>query len=333
MRIKMGLRAYIIKRTIYSIFLLFFVITINFIIFELMPGNPIEFFAAAGKLKDPQQVEEVLASFGLNEPLHIRYLKYVRNMLTWQFGYSYGPSHEAVAEGIMKRLPNTIILVGGSTILSIIIGVILGVVAAHKRGRPIDDILVISSLTTYSFPSFWLGMVLLLIFHYHLKWFPSAGSMPLEWAVKPPPNIFVAISGRLYHLFLPLLTLTIFSYGGFLLLTRSVMLEALTEDYIITARAKGAKERTVLFRHALKNASLPLITNVALSFAFILTGAIITEQVFTYPGLGKYLWDAILFSDYPVLQAMFYIVALSVIIANFVADLMYGVVDPRIKYG
>jgi peptide/nickel transport system permease protein len=175
-------------------------------------------------------------------------------------------------------------------------------------------------------------MVLLLIFHYHLKWFPSAGSMPLEWAVKPPPNIFVAISGRLYHLFLPLLTLTIFSYGGFLLLTRSVMLEALTEDYIITARAKGAKERTVLFRHALKNASLPLITNVALSFAFILTGAIITEQVFTYPGLGKYLWDAILFSDYPVLQDMFYIVALSLIISNFVAELMYGVVDPRIKY-
>jgi peptide/nickel transport system permease protein len=329
----MGLRSYIIKRIIYSLFLLFFVITLNFIIFELMPGNPIEFFAAAGKLKDPQQVEEVLASFGLNEPLHIRYLKYIRNMLTWQFGYSYGPSHEAVAEGITKRIPNTLILVGGSTVLSIIIGVILGVIAAYKRGKPIDSILVVSSLTTYSFPSFWLGMVLLLIFHYHLRWFPSAGSMPTEWAVTPPPNIFVEISGRLYHLFLPLLTLTIFSYGGFLLLTRSVMLEALTEDYIVTARAKGVKERTVLFRHALKNASLPLITNVALSFAFVLTGAIITEQVFTYPGLGKYLWDALLFNDYPVLQAMFYIVALSVIIANFIADLMYGVIDPRIKYG
>jgi peptide/nickel transport system permease protein len=129
------------------------------------------------------------------------------------------------------------------------------------------------------------------------------------------------------------MVLTLFSYGGYLLLTRATMLETLSEDYVVTARAKGLSERTVLFKHALKNASLPIITNVALTFAFILTGAIITEQVFTYPGLGQWTWFAIIYADRPVMQAIFFIIALCVIIANFVADLAYGLVDPRVKYG
>jgi peptide/nickel transport system permease protein len=139
--------------------------------------------------------------------------------------------------------------------------------------------------------------------------------------------------GRLKHLFLPVVTLTLFQYGGYLLLTRATMLEALTEDYIVTARAKGVRERSILYKHALRNASLPLITNIAISFGFMLSGAIITEQVFTYQGLGWWLWDAINRADYPVLNAMFYIIALCVVAANFLSDLLYGVVDPRIRYG
>jgi len=127
--------------------------------------------------------------------------------------------------------------------------------------------------------------------------------------------------------------LTLFSYGGYLLLTRATMMESLTEDYIITAKAKGLSERTILFKHALKNASLPIITSAAMSFGFLLTGAIITEQVFTYPGLGQWIWDAIIYADYPVMQAIFYMIALCVIIANFLADLVYGFIDPRVKYG
>lgn len=326
----MGLKAYIVKRTFYSLILLAFVLTLNFFIFTLMPGNPIELFAGAARLK-PGQPEEMLALWGFDQPLHIRYIKYLHNMLTWQFGISYF-SMNYVASEVSDRLINTLLLVGTAEVLSMIIGIILGVIVAHKRGGIMDSLGVISSLVTYSLPSFWMGMIFLLIFYYNLGWFPGSGTTSFS-TFNPPPNLFVEIADRLWHLFLPVLTLTLFMYGGWLLLTRATMLEALTEDYIVTAKAKGLKERTVLFKHALKNASLPIITNAAISFGFILSGAIITEQVFNYPGLGAWIWKAINMSDYPVLQAIFYLIALCIIVANFIADLLYGVIDPRIKYG
>lgn len=326
----MGLRAYIIKRAINSFILLFFVLTLNFIIFDLMPGNPMMTFANPSRLT-PQQKQEIAATFGLNESVYIRYTKYVTNMLTGQFGISFY-TNSYISNEIASRLGNTLLLVGTAEVLSIMIGVILGVIAAHKRGSFIDGAAVISSLTTYSLPTFWMGMIFLLIFGFRLRWFPTVGTSSFT-ITNPAPNIFAAIYDRAWHLFLPALTLTLFMYGGYLLLTRATMLESLTEDYIITARAKGLKERTILFKHALKNASLPLITNAAIAFGFILSGAIITETVFLYPGMGMWTWRAIDFVDYPVLQTIFYLIALCVIIANFIADLLYGILDPRIKYG
>jgi peptide/nickel transport system permease protein len=201
-----------------------------------------------------------------------------------------------------------------------------------------------------------MGMLFVLIFSSMLGWLPPGGAVPDLWLTGGWPvshkiNCTVAdssitinlsingeglldlISGFLRHLTLPLLTLTLFQYGGFLLLTRATMIEALTEDYIVTARAKGLKEREVLLKHALKNASLPLITSTALSFAFIISGAIITETVFRYPGMGGWIWEAISFYDYGVLMPIFYILALCVIVANLIADLLYGIIDPRIRYG
>ncbi len=342
----MGLRTYILKRVIYTVILVLFVASLNFVIFELMPGNPIEMFFNPAFLREKGMVEELFQLWGLDQPLHIRYVKYLYNMITWRFGYSY-LSRSLVSTEMTARLSNTLLLVGSSTILSIIIGITLGVIAAYKRGEIFDSVTVIGSLTTYALPSFWMGMMFLLIFSFKLHWFPSAGTHPIEWAMGWPAPLWngslfgvsiwipslTEIFGRAKHLFLPVLTLTLFSYGGYLLLTRATMLEALTEDYVVTARAKGLKERTVLFKHALKNASLPIVTNIALSFGFMLTGAIITEQVFTYPGLGYWTWTAISFADYPVLQAIFYVIALCVIIANFISDLIYGIIDPRIKYG
>lgn len=348
----MGLRTYIVKRIIYMVILLFFVITINFFVFQMMPGNPAVLVAVGSQKLSPDQVEIVMEMYGFREPLHIRYIKYVRNMLTWQFGYSYY-SGGSVAKEMVGRLGNTLVLMGGSTVLSILIGVILGVLAAYKRGKIFDSASVIASLTTYSLPSFWMGMVFLLIFAFNLHWFPVGGTFPRDWATVyrdtgglPPPAALleipgllsiripslIEISGRLRHLTLPLITLTLFLYGGYLLFTRASMLETLTEDYVITAKAKGLKDRTVLFKHALKNASLPIITNAAISFGFLLSGAIITEQVFTYLGLGEWTWKAIYWVDYPILQAIFYVIALCVITANFIADLLYGIIDPRIKY-
>lgn len=342
----MGLRSFIAKRVIYMVFLLFGVLTINFMIFELMPGDPLAMFIAPGHELTFEEQQQLMEIWGLADPPHIRYVVYVRNMLTWQFGRSFAPGHRWVSNEIMERLPNTLLLMGTSTFLSIIIGTMLGVLAAHKRGKIFDSTAVIGSLTTYALPSFWMGMVFLLVFSIRLGWFPLGGTVPREWALSWPQPYTTNILGvdivmpsieellsRLHHLVLPTVTLVLFMYGGYLLLTRATMLETLTEDYILTARAKGVKERTVLFKHALKNAALPLITNAALALGFMISGAIITEQVFNWRGIGGWIWMSIQYTDYPALQAIFYVVALCVIIGNFLADLLYGIIDPRIKYG
>jgi len=224
---------------------------------------------------------------------------------------------------------------GISTVISIILGMLIGVLVAYKRGGIFDTATVTGSLITYSVPIFFLGWVIIAIFSLGLHWFPSSLEQPVEWARSPPSNILEILAGRLRHLVLPTITLVLFSVGGWILLTRACVLETINEDYVLTARAKGLKERTVLYKHVLKNASLPLITNVALSFAFMISGAIITETLFSYRGMGLLTYSAIISGggpDLPLLQAIFYILALAVIFANFIADLLYGVIDPRIRY-
>jgi len=328
----MGLRSYILKRILFSIVLLYFVITINFIIFMLMPGDPVSMLASQMRLREPKAIEAITEAFGLDKPLHVRYVKYVINMLTGQFGYSYY-TRKPVIDEIGLRLQNTLVLVLVPEIVAILVGIVLGVIAAQRRGGLIDSASVITSLITYSLPVFWIAMILILIFAYNLKWFPSGHTVPDYWRYMPPKTIWENWGVRLHHLILPWTTLFLLTYASYLLLTRATMLECITEDYVVTAKAKGLKERTVLFKHVLKNASLPIITEVAIVFGFTLSGAIITEQVFIYPGLGWWIWRSIEFYDYPALQAIFYVIAICVIIANLIADLLYGVIDPRVKYG
>ena len=340
----MGLRKYIARRIIYTIFLIWFVLTLNFIIFEIMPGSPLEFFAGRPGALTEARVQELLELWGFNDPLHERYSRYIVNMLTLQFGTS-ARTGKAVVEIIQEALPNTIMLMGLSTVLAIFIGILLGAIAAYKRGGSVDTGLVFASLITYSLPTFWMGMMFLIIFGLRLDWFPI-GKTVSYWAAQLPPIFQIQILSftirmpslaelfdRLWHLFLPATVLVLFQYGGYLLLTRATMVEALSEDYIVTARAKGLQERVVLFRHALRNASLPIITSAAMAFGFMLSGAIITETVFSWPGLGGETWDAIQGYDYPILHVLFFVIALCVILANFFADLLYGIIDPRIKYG
>lgn len=354
----MGLRQYIMKRIVYSLVLLVLVMTLNYVIFMIMPGDPTTLFIQPYRRGTPEEVARQVAAlrelWGINDPPLTRYYKYVVNMLTWNFGISFN-DRLPVSYHIAQKLPYTLVLIGGSTVFAIIIGVVLGALAANKRGGRFDTLSVVSSLVFYSLPTFWMGLVLIFIFYTQLDWFPHAHARPAEWSVPgafPAPFTFTSSSGsplgilvsvnpsKLWefimgyamHSFLPVLTLTLFQYGGFLLLTRATMIEALTEDYIVTARAKGVPERSVIFKHALKNASLPLITAVALSFGFMLSGAIITEGVYSWPGLGRWIFDAINVKDFNILQAIFYIIAVCVILANFLADLLYGIIDPRIKY-
>jgi peptide/nickel transport system permease protein len=325
----MGLRGYIIKRIIYTIILLFAVITVNFFIFEAMPGNQLEAY-----LHKPLITKEEIAAlenaFGLGKPWYVQYPTYIRSMLTFNFGVTdLSMGNQPVAQVISSRLANTILLIGSADVLAIIVGILLGAYAAHERGKLFDSAAIITSLATFSLPTFWMGLVAQAIFGFWLKWLPIQG-----WETHPIITGFIPYwLDRLHYLILPGMVLFLFTYGGFLLLTRACVLETMTEDYVLTARAKGVKERNVLFRHILKNASLPIITNVALQFGFMLSGAIITETVFQYNGLGILIINAIGLREVPVMQAIFYIVALCVIIANFAADLIYGLLDPRIRYG
>ncbi len=329
----MGLRAYIVKRTLYSVALVFLVITLNFVIFTMMPGGPVARLANPSRLRTPELVEAQLRHFGLLDPPHVRYIKYVQNMLTFQFGLSYVTS-APIYDEIGTRLSATLTLVITEEIIAIAIGLVFGVIAAYKRGRILDMSTSLISLITTSLPVFWVGMVLLIIFSYNLGWFPTAHSFPQEWVITGnwPTNYWVEISVRLRHLVLPVTALVIITAGSYLLVTRASMLEVLGEDYLVTARAKGLSERKVLFKHAFKNASLPLITQIAIAFGFTLSGATLTETVFSWPGLGLWIWQSIDYVDFPALQAIFFLIALCVIIANFMADIIYGLIDPRIKY-
>jgi peptide/nickel transport system permease protein len=327
------LRAFLAKRLVYTVVLILFVIILNFIIFQAMPGYQGSFYTLVFNRArvTPQQYDNLVKQFGLNESIWVRFQDYVVNLLTFNFGYSYTDGQPVGQEVVQSgRLANTLLLLGSSTVLAIIIGILLGIVVSTRRGSTFDNAMVTSSLVTYSLPTFFMGIILIFIFAVGLHWFPSGGSYNLVGLSAL--QLVYSIPNILYTLFLPALTLTLFTYGGFLLLTRATMMEVLGEDYIVTARAKGLSRRVILLRHAFKNASLPLITASALNFAFILSGAVITETVFSYNGLGYWLFNAITTKDWPVLSAMFYIIALMVVAANLISDILYGVVDPRIKY-
>lgn len=332
----MGLKAYIARRIVYMALLIFLVASVNFILFNLMPGTTLEkYVLQAGGKMTADKLDELKHIFGFDKPLHERYVLYISNMFTWNFGFGY-ESRNSVQTDILQVLPNTLVLMGVAEIGAMIVGILLGVIAAYKRGSKLDTALVTTSLATYSVPVFWIGWLILSFFSVQLGWFEVGKLEPGAWAFNHPLSrgaILEFIAGRLYMLFLPALTLFIFIFGGWILLTRATVLETITEDYVTTARAKGLPERTVLLKHVLKNASLPLITSAALTFGFLISGAIITETVYSYSGMGLLIWRAIGTTDIPVMQAFFYVIALLVIVANFIADLLYGVIDPRIKYG
>jgi peptide/nickel transport system permease protein len=328
-----------LKRIAYTVVLVFFVILLNWIIFEAMPGvsgNLYSVLGVGGRL-GPAQYQQQVSLYGLDKGYWTRLIDYFKALLTFQFGFSYQSNRDVTSEILSSgKLQNTLLLLGASTVISIVMGILLGILVSRRRGSTMDSFWVTSSLTTFSLPTFFMGILMIFVFATLFNWFPPGGTHPASWDNLAHPEFVPALwlqyLIRLQYLFLPALTLTLFSYGGFLLLTRATMMEALSEDYILTARAKGLTERAVLFKHAFKNASLPLITQSALAFGGLLSGAIITETIFNWDGLGRWLFQAVQFKDFPVMEAMFYIIALSVIAANFVSDVLYGIVDPRIKY-
>jgi ABC-type dipeptide/oligopeptide/nickel transport system permease component len=313
---------YVLKRVAFAIVTIFVAVTINFVLFRLAPGNAVTNLSrvphATKQLKHALEVQ-----FGLDKSKWQQYLIYLKQLAHGNLGVSY-ENEQPVATNLRVALINTLPMVTLGTVFSIILGTITGVIAAWRRGTPTESLTVWSALGFYSLPTQWLGLMLIIIFAGVL---PSSG-MTNEFLLNPPFWTHVKDLGS--HILLPALTLGLVLYGEYTLIVRSAMLETLGEDYILTARAKGLKPRTIVRKHALRNAMLPIITLVALSLGYIVAGAILVETVFSWPGIGRAVYQAVLERDYPMLQGAFLVLTVSVVFCNLVADLLYFHFDPRI---
>jgi len=319
-----GMHKYIIRRLIDSCGTLFFVMVVDFFLFRLMPGDPIKLLVSSRHLP-PGFIAQLEELYGLSRPMWQQFFIYIKNLFTFQFGTSF--KYQAPATPIiLDKVGNSILLLVVSQILAMIIGIVAGLVAGWSHGKPVDLSLVTSSLFFWCMPTFWIAMVFATAFAGVL---PICGMHTLTLYNASP---FVALLDLGKHIMLPTIVLTILYIGQMLILARNEVSNILTQDYISTAKAKGLAPRQIIFRHVLRNASLPLVSSAGLSFAFLVGGALQTEIIFSWPGIGRLIYTATLARDYTVLQACFYILALSVIIANFLTDIAYKYLDPRVEY-
>jgi ABC-type dipeptide/oligopeptide/nickel transport system permease component len=313
---------YIIKRTMFAIVTVFVAITFNFFLFRVLPGDAVSNLShvphATPALKHALEVE-----FGLDKPRWQQYLIYLKELLHGNMGISFS-TQQPVWQELRRALANTIPMVTLGTVFSILIGTWTGVISAWRRGTRLDQVSTNIAIAFYSFPTQWLALVLLI---YLSAYLPSHG-MTNDFLLDP--TFWQHLKDMGVHMILPSLTLGLTLYGQYTLIVRSAMLETLGEDYILTARAKGLPQKTIVIRHALRNAMLPTITLVALSMGYIVAGAILIEAVYSWPGIGLAVYDSVTKRDYPMLQGAFLILTFSVIFFNFVADLMYFKLDPRI---
>lgn len=329
------MRGYLVKRIGVSLLILFVIATLNFVIFQVIsPVSPEDTFLPLA-LDIPETLRAQLRDmFGLNDPMHVRYLKYIRNMFTFNFGVSF-KSRRPVIEEMSVRLPATILLLGTALVATILVGTPLGILAASRRGSKLDVATIGSGLFTWGVPVFYIQLIGMLLFCYFwLVWF-GYQAFPVRglYSIPPPSDPLAFATDTAWHIALPVLTLVVGGFGSWALYTRNVLLDALTQDYIVTARAKGLSERTILYRHAFRSTLPPIVTVIALSVPGIITGALITESIFTLPGIGQWYFTALTTSDYPVLQSVLFTYAILTIFCNLIADFLYGVLDPRIRVG
>jgi peptide/nickel transport system permease protein len=327
-----GTQRYLLGKVMQLVLTLFIVVTFMFFLFHVfMPGDPVQvFLKQAGAKYSPAQIEELKHRFGYDQPIFPnQYVQYLKDTATLNLGYStFLYPGESVTQIYWTRMGKSLILITTSTIASMVIGVLMGIYGGWRRGGRVDNSSMTSSLVLYAMPEFVLGMILLLIFAKWLKWFPAGG---YDSRPKTDYSGLSYVADVANHMILPWLTLMLAYLGEFYLLMRSSLLDVLGEDYITLARAKGVREKYVLRHHAVRNALLPTVTLIALSFGFILGGVITVEIVFSYPGVGLLSYHALQNRDFPILQATFLFAAIGVMVANLIADLTYGYLDPRVR--
>lgn len=309
---------FILRRLGQSIIVVIGVTIATFILLHLLPGSPIR--AILGPRATPLAVHQLTVELGLNKPIPVQYAVWVNNLVHLNLGYSY-KLDQPVTALLAERIPKTMFLVGASLILAILIAIPLGVVMAVRRTKPDDYVLTGLSFIFYSMPTFWLGLLLIGLFSAILNWFPPEA-----------PQDQISVFSQLNGMVLPIATLTLVTVALFSRYTRSSVLEQTVQDYVRTARSKGLSSNAVLFHHVLRNALIPVITLIGLSLGGILSGAVVVESVFNYPGMGLLFFQSAVDDDFPVLLGVTVVVALATVAGNLVADLLYAVIDPRIRY-
>ncbi len=304
---------------------LYVTVSFNFLLFHVLPGNPVQLLARSGHY-DAQARRELVKVFGLNHPLLEQYWTYLVRMAHGDLGFSY-VYREPVTTVLGSAVGNTVLLVGTATVLTVLIGTWTGVVAARRANSVADATVTVTSLGLWSMPDFFTGMILIFLAGVWTHVLPISG---IE-----TPGVSYGLLGHLgdvaRHLVLPALTLVLVNAAEFTLITRNSLVEALGEDYVLTARAKGVPRRGIVWRHALRNALLPIVTATALYVGMILGGAIQVETVFSWPGMGLLIYNSVVQRDYPVLEACFLLFAVAVIATNFLADLLYRSLDARVR--
>lgn len=314
---------YIVRRFVFALVTVFVAVTLNFLMFRALPGDAVSDLSRV-PYATPELKRQLVLELGLDKPKGEQYLIYLKQLAGGDLGVSYA-NQQPVLSNLWIALKNSIPMVALGTLLAIALGTLTGVIVAWRHRMSVDRVLSGAALGLFSLPAQWLGLMLLIAFAGVL---PSGGITD-DFLVDP--SFLQQVTDVLAHMALPSLTLALGLYGGYVLVVRSAMLETLREDYILTARAKGLRARTILRRHALRNAMLPITTLVALSLGYVVTGAILVETVFSWPGIGRALYEAVLDRDYPMLQGGFLVLTVSVVFLNLMADLLYARLDPRVQ--
>ena len=324
--------AFILRRLLGAIPLLLGIATIIFFVLNLAPGDPTSFYFNPNV--PPEVIEQLRRNLGLDQPLYIQYFRWLTSFFQGDFGYSLAQSRP-VADVVFEALPNTLMLTASALVLVFVIGMVIGVLQAVRQYSIFDSTSSVVSLFFYSMPSFWLALMLVLIFSLKAHtwgWpiaLPATGITSVDYEFMGTGE---KIMDRISHLILPVGTLTLALAAGVARYMRGQMLEVIRQDYIRTARAKGLSERTVITKHALRNSMLPVITLLGLYLPFLFSGAIFIEVIFAWPGMGRVIYDAIFQRDYPLVMATSFIFATIVVLGNLIADVLYAVADPRIRY-
>lgn len=322
----MRLRRYIAGRLLQAVPLIFVVTTINFILIHSAPGDPIHLLIGEGSASE-ELIELTRAEFGLDQPVHVQFFSYIGNVLQLNLGYSLRYRQD-VFDLILSRLPASLLLMGAAFVVSSVAGILLGLYAGTRKDSLADRIAVVLSILGYSMPVFFLGLIVLTVFSLKLGWFPTQGM----YDIRNPQEGWGLVKDVAHHLVLPVITYSAFQLALIFRVTRVKMQQVMKEDYIITARAKGVQESRVVFRHAVPNTLLPIVTILGLNLEWLLAGSVLTETVFAWPGLGRLMFDAVSARDFPLLMGLFIVISSFVIIVNLVTDVVYRAIDPRVSF-